>query len=236
MAFSQASIKDSSIVVPNFKLGAGLGVPQKDLKIMMGNSSIIHTKFEVKLKSQWIVGAHYNFMFGNSVKDSGMLQELITEGGGIINANGQFGTFQLLQRGHHAGIHAGRLFSILAPNKNSGFVVTMGAGIFSYRVNFNNISSDILQLSGGLQKGYDRYTAGYSLTEFVGYQLFSNNRLLNFYAGVEFTQAFTKIRRAYQVDFEINDPRFGRRNDQLISFQFGWILPLYKRPPKEFYY
>ncbi len=235
-SYSQVSIKDSSILLPNLKLGISAGFPSKDLKKTFGTSAIINTKFEVKFKSQWFVGAQYNFLFGRSVKDSAMLDELLTDGGGIINANGEFGTFEMLQRGHHVGIHAGRLFSILAPNPNSGFIVSAGVGIFTYKINFNNISGDLIQLNGEYSKGYDRYTAGHSFTEFVGYQYFSNNRLLNFYAGVEFTQAFTKIRRGYQVDFEVNDPRFGQRMDHLFSIQFGWMLPLYKRPPKEFYY
>ena len=233
---SQANISDSSILLPNLKLGISAGFPLNDLKKIVGTSAIINTKFDVKFKSQWFVGAQYNFLFGGSVKDSGMLDELITDGGGIINANGEFGTFEMLQRGHHVGLNFGRLFSVLAPNPNSGFIASVGVGIFTYKINFNNISGDLIQLNGEYSKGYDRYTAGHSFTEFVGYQYFSNNRLLNFYAGVEFTQAFTKIRRGYQVDFEVNDPRFGARMDNLFSIQFGWILPLYKRPPKEFYY
>lgn len=236
MIFSQANISDSSILLPNLKLGISAGFPSNDLKETFGTSAIINTKFDVKFKSQWFVGAQYNFLFGGSVKDSAMLDELITEGGGIINTNGEFGTFEMLQRGHHIGIHAGRLFSVLAPNPNSGFIASVGVGVFTYKINFNNISGDLIQLNGEYSKGYDRYTAGHSFTEFFGYQYFSNNRLLNFYAGVEFTQAFTRIRRGYQVDFEVNDPRFGSRMDNLFSIQFGWMLPLYKRPPKEFYY
>jgi len=234
--FSQASISDSSILLPNLKLGASAGFPSNDLKKTFGTSAIINTKFDVKFKSQWFIGAQYNFLFGGSVKDSGMLDELITDGGGIINTNGEFGTFEMLQRGHHVGIHVGRLFSVLAPNANSGIITSFGVGIFTYKINFNNISGDLIQLNGEYSKGYDRYTAGNSFTEFIGYQYFSNNRLANFYAGVEFTQAFTKIRRGYQVDFEENDPRFGARMDNIFSIQVGWILPLYKRPPKEFYY
>lgn len=142
----------------------------------------------------------------------------------------------MLQRGHHSGIYFGRLFPILSPNPNSGIVATIGTGIFTHKINFNNISGDLTQLNGEYSKGYDRYTAGYSFTEFVGYQYLSNNRLLNFYGGIEFTQAFTKIRRGYQVDYEVDDSRFGPRKDHMFSIQVGWILPLYKRPPKEFYY
>ena len=82
----------------------------------------------------------------------------------------------------------------------------------------------------------NRPEQGISFTEFLGYQYLSNNRLLNFYGGIEFTQAYTKVRRNHQVDFEPDDVRFGTRKDFMFSVQVGWILPLYKRPPKEFYY
>ena len=234
--FTQENIADSSILLPSLKLGYSASFPQSDLQNRFGFTSTINTKFDVKFRNQWIIGAQYNFMFGATVKDSGMIQELLTDGGGIINTNGEFGTYELLQRGHHVNIFIGRLFPVFSPNPNSGIIATLGGGIFTHRINFNNISGDLVQLNGESSKGYDRYTAGYSLTQFLGYQFHSNNRLLNFYGGFEFTQAFTKIRRGYQVDYEIDDVRFGSRTDLLFSIQVGWILPLYKRPPKEFYY
>lgn len=235
-ANSQASISDSSILLPSLKLGYSASFPQNDLKERIGFTSTLNTKLDLKFRNQWIVGAQYNFMFGSTVKDSGMIQELLSSGGGIINTNGEFGTYEMLQRGHHVNVFVGRLFPVFSPNQNSGIFATVGAGVFTHKINFNNISGDIVQLNGESAKGYDRYTAGFSLTEFIGYQYHSNNRLLNFYGGFEFTQAFTKIRRGYQVDYEVDDARFGPRKDYLFSIQVGWILPLYKRPPKEFYY
>ena len=233
---SQVSISDSSILLPSLRLGYSFSFPQQDLKKSMGITSTLNTKFEVKFPSQWIVGGYYNFMFGSTYKDSSMLSELRTSAGGIINENGQFGTYEMLQRGHHGGIYIGRLFPYFSPNDNSGIIATLGCGIFSHKINFNNISGDITQLRGDYGKSYDRFTAGISFTEFLGYQYLSNNRLLNFYGGIEFTQAYTKVRRNHQVDFEPDDVRFGTRKDFMFSVQVGWILPLYKRPPKEFYY
>lgn len=233
---AQSSVSDSSILMPVLKLGYSVTLPAKDLKNSFGLTSTLNTRFEVKFKNQWIVGAKYDFLFGSNYKDSGMLQELITSSGGIINSNGEFGTYEMLQRGHHVGVYGGRLFPVFSPNPNSGIITTIGVGILVHKVNFNNISGDIIQLNGEYVKGYDRYTSGISFTEFIGYRYMSNNRLLNFYGGIEFTQAYTKIRRDYQVDYALNDPRFGQRKDFLYSIQVGWILPLYKRAPKEFYY
>ena len=235
-AYAQSNISDSSINTPLLKLGYSANFPLKDLKNSFGFTSSINVKFEIKFKSQWIIGGKYNFLWGNNVKDSGMLEDLITSSGGIIGTNGEFSIYEMLQRGHHIGVYAGRLFPILSANPNSGFVVTGGVGLLTHKINFNNINNDIIQLNGIYKAGYDRYTSGISFTEFIGYRYLSNNKLMNFYCGIEFTQAFTKIRRDYQVDFKIDDERFGMRKDNLFNFQIGWILPLYRRAPKEFYY
>ena len=234
--FSQSNVTDSSITMPLLKLGYSGNFPGKDLKERFGFTSSLNARFEIKFKSQWIVGAKYDFLFGNNVSDSGMLEELITSSGGIIGIDGKFSTFEMLQRGHHIGVYVGRLLPYLSANPNCGFIVTAGVGLLTHKINFNNLNNDIIQLNGIYKGGYDRYTSGISFTEFIGYRYMSNNNLMNFYCGIEFTQAFTKLRRDYQVDYEINDPRFGMRNDNIFTIQIGWILPLYKRAPKEFYY
>ena len=233
---SQVNVTDSSINMPLFKIGYGANLPQKDLKDRFGYMSGLNMNLEIKTKSQWIAGFKYDYLFGNKVKEIGMLSELITNSGGIINNSGEFGTYELLQRGMHFSVYGGRLFPIASPNLNSGIVVTAGAGLLVHKIIFNNINGDLIQLNGEFSKGYDRYTSGLSFSEYIGYRYMSNNRLLNFYGGIEFTQANTKIRRDYQVDYEINDPRYGSRKDYLFTLQVGWILPLYKRPPRDFYY
>jgi len=257
ISYGQSSITDSSINIPLLKLGYSANFPGKDLKDRFGFTSSLNARFEIKLKSQWIVGVKYDFLFGGNVSDSGMLKELITSSGGIIGVDGKFSTYEMLQRGHHIGVYLGRLLPYLSTNPNSGFVITAGVGLLTHKINFNNINNDIIQLNGIYKGGYDRYTSGISFTEFIGYRYMSNNKLMNFYCGIEFTQAFTKLRRDklmnfycgieftqaftklrrdYQVDYEINDPRFGMRNDNLFNIQVGWILPIYSRVPKEFYY
>jgi hypothetical protein len=88
-------------------------------------------------------------------------------------------------------------------------------------------------LEGDYLKGYDRLTSGFCLSEFVGYQLLSNSRLLNFFAGVELYQGFTRSRRDWNIDQVKKDD--SPRLDLLSGIRVGWVLPLYRRAPKEFY-
>ena len=76
--YSQANLSDSSINMSLLKLGYSANFPGKDLKDRFGFTSSINARFEIKLKSQWIVGAKYDFLFGSNVSDSGMLKELLS--------------------------------------------------------------------------------------------------------------------------------------------------------------
>jgi len=62
----------------------------------------------------------------------------------------------------------------------------------------------------------------------------SKTRLLNFYAGLEFIQAWTQNRREY------NFVQMGKdnttRSDWLYGIRIGWIFPIYSGQSREFYY
>jgi hypothetical protein len=81
---------------------------------------------------------------------------------------------------------------------------------------------------------YDRLTNGLCLSQFLGYTNFSNSRRINFYAGLEFMEGFTKNRRNYNFDTAMKDD--ASRLDFFLGFKLGWIIPLYKKVPKEYYY
>ena len=233
---SQVNVTDSSINMPLLKIGYSGNFSGGDLKDRFGYTSFLNFDLSYKLKSQWGFGIKYDYLFGNVVHDTSMLDDLKTTGGGILANSGDYGIFESLARGHQLSVYGSRLFPVLSPNANSGIVVNFGVGLLIHQIKYNNISGDIIQLNGEYSKGYDRYTSGLSLHQYIGYRFLSNNRLLNFYAGFEFTQGFTKIRRDYQVDYSVDDERFGDRKDFMYSFKIGWILPLHKREPREYYY
>ena len=77
-------------------------------------------------------------------------------------------------------------------------------------------------------------TNGFMLTQFLGYQYFSGSRLVNFYFGVELNEGFTKNRRAYNFSEKRKDDE--SRVDISVGFKVGWVIPMYRKAPKEFYY
>ena len=80
----------------------------------------------------------------------------------------------------------------------------------------------------------DRLTSGLGISEFIGYLYMGNNRLKSFYAGVEFTQGWTKCRRKY--DYNTMSYNNSNYHDYIYGIKVGWIIPSYKRASKTGYY
>ena len=57
--------------------------------------------------------------------------------------------------------------------------------------------------------------------------------MANFYFGLECLQGFTQNRRSFDYDSMSQDTK--KRLDILYGARIAWILPLYKKPPSEFY-
>ena len=110
-----------------------------------------------------------------------------------------------------------------------------GIGFMQHRIKFEDKFQEVPLLSGkNYYPGYDRLTNGVMFTEFIGYRLLSNRRLINVFAGVEFTQAVTKNRREVNYDTGLKDNN--QRLDLTMGFKVGLSLPLYKPTPQEYYY
>ena len=75
---------------------------------------------------------------------------------------------------------------------------------------------------------------GPSISQFIGYVHFGNNKTINFHIGAEFIQAWTKSRRPFDFDRMQADTQ--KRFDRLWGIRVGWMLPLYKRTAKESYF
>lgn len=231
-------MRDSLINASLVDVNYSYQFPQFDMKERFGNSSGLGLGYTFKTNKKIEFGASYQFIFGNGVKDTNMLNDLRTSSGGIISQNGEFAVYRLQERGHHFGVNVGYQFFSLGPNPNCGFVLKAGVGLLIHKISFQNLNDDIPQFNNRNKEykaGYDRYTSGLAFSQFIGYRYLSNNSLVNFYIGFEAVEGYTKLRRDYQVDYPANFENKTRK-DFLYGLKFGWILPIYKRPAKDYYY
>jgi len=233
---SQVSVNDSSLNIPMFYASYAFQAPGGDLADRFGVNSVIGAGFQWKTPGNWIFGTDFNFIFGGNIKNADSLQfNLKTDNGNIIDMAGNWTDYSLYERGYYLTAKFGKLFPILSPNPNSGFFITGSAGYLQHKIRIEVVNNTAPQLNGDYKKGYDRLTGGFVINEFIGYMYLSNNRLLNFYGGFEFTQAWTKPLR--DVNFDTMKPdELTKRFDLLNGFRIGWIIPIFQRQPEKFYY
>ena len=179
-------------------------------------------------------GANISYLFGNKLKESGVLDSIKTADGHVINQNGIYAEVRLFERGFTGALNFGRLFNIWNRNPNSGIFFMAGAGFIQHKIKIDDIGNASPQLSKEMKKGYDRLTNGFAVTESIGYLFLGNKKTINFFGCIDVMQGFTEGRREWDYDLMRSDS--GKRFDLLYGIRFGWILPLYKRTPDLYYY
>lgn len=227
------SVKDSSFRILMVGVHFGGQVPLGDLQKRFGENLNAGANFVWKTKRNILFGVEGSYFFGSNVKED-VLSNLRTDDGHITDNEGYPADLRVTERGWNFYANAGYLINKLGHNPNSGVFVTVGAGWTQHKVKLYDTNKKIAAINGDLKKGYDRLTGGFGLSQFIGYKYMGNTRLVNFYAGFEFYEAFTKSLRGYNFDTGLFDNK--QRMDILVGFRFGWILPLYKRTKDMYYY
>lgn len=201
-------------------------LPGADLAQRFGNNYNLGGGLEYfTSESNLIFGIEGGYLFGNTVKFD-VLDNLRNDEGFIIGNDKAPADIQLRQRGFYLGALIGKLFSLSSKNPRSGLRLTGSVGILQHKIRIqDDPSRSVPQLLDDYKKGYDRLSNGLAFNEFIGYQLLSQDRRINFYIGFEFTQAFTQNRRSINFDTRMKEDE--KRFDMLYGFRAGWVLPFY---------
>lgn len=229
----QKSMKDSVYRVLIVGLHLEGQMPGGDMAKRFGNSMSAGMPVFFKTRKNLLFGIEGNVFFSTNVKEQ-PLTNLYTPELTITDANGNPGGIRFSERGFNIYGMFGGIINKLGHNKNSGLMLLAGGGYLWHKILMYDVGKNIPQIHGNLMKGYDRLTGGISANQFIGYMWISQNKIANFYFGFEFQEGFTKGLRGWQYDLMAKDDK--QRLDLLYGFRFGWLLPLYKKAPKEFYY
>ncbi len=237
-ASAQVNLKDTTIGMAMFYATYSYQFPGGGLAKLYGGNSSIGGGFQYKLRSNWVIGAEGNFLFGGTIKNSDSLIKMIADDQGlIIDENGYMAGINYYERGWSVYGKFGKIFPMyptLAPNRNCGLTVMLGGGYIQDHIKIHNPDGTTPQINDDYGKGYDRLNSGIAVTASLGYLFMSNSRLLNFYAGFEFIQAWTKSRRQYDFDLQAYDNT--KYSSQFYGLKVSWFVPIYARKPKDFYY
>jgi len=210
-------------------------IPGHDLAQRFGNNSQIGASFFYKFRSNLVTGVEGSFLFSENVRRNDQYLRLIAASdGNVISEAGTFAGIFFHQRGFNLQARVGGIIPIFGPNPNSGLLILGGAGMLQHKIRIEVEGNNVPQLRGDYRKGYDRLTSGPSISQYIGYVYFDNEHTINFQVGLEFTQAWTQSRRSF--DFDRMQPDIKKRFESLWGVRIGWLLPLIKRAPRDYYY
>ena len=231
--FSQRNLKDESIFTPIFGLNYKANISGGDMAQRWGFTNTIGADIDFKLKNNLIFGVDGGFMFGNSLKDMTIFTNVINSYGTITGLSGAPADVFLYMRGMNVNANIGYVFNKLGHNANSGLWINVGVGFMAHKIRIESLYDDVVNLEGDYRKGYDKLTMGLNTKQFIGYLYQADHRFLNFYAGLEFTQGFTRNIRNY--NFDTKGPENDLRLDLVHSIKVGWMIPIYQSETKEYY-
>ncbi len=215
--------------VITLNMSYGFHNPAGDLSKRFGaNFSIGGGLDLITEKKNLIFGLKGNNLFGNTVKED-VLASLRDRDGFILGSIGAgqatYAEVFLRERGLYVGGHFGKLLTLSKKNQRAGLRLTFGLGLLQHKVRIQDENNNADQLKGELIKGYDQLSNGLAFEQFIGYQQLNRKTGINFFAGFELTEAFTKNRRA--VNFATQNPDLENRFDVLLGFRIGWSFTFY---------
>ncbi len=227
--------KSNSILISSFSAYYAYEIPGADLANRFGDNHKVGGTFSVKTAQNFLFELDGGYFWGNKLKQEALsiFDDLKNDEGTITSRFGTPGSILLNERGFSIFAKFGKIFPVLQANDNSGPFVSLGVGFLQHKIRIDNESNDTPQVLDDYKKGYDHLTNGVALNQFIGYRYYANNKMLNFYIGVEFTEAFTQNRRGYNYNTMSYDNK--KRLDVLTSFKAGFVIPISKRNTSTYY-
>lgn len=220
--------KDGPKPVIGLHLQYGFFQPVGKMADRFGFDNTVQVSLDLLTKKDWIVGGDFQYFFGKDVKEDPLAKLRVAEGF-LIGNDAALADVQLRERGFYVGGYVGRTFSFkkngASKDRVNGLRVTLGAGWLQHKIRLQDDNNSAAQISGAYLKGYDRQTGGPALSQFIGYQYYSQKKRINFFAGLNLQQGFTKSMRSYNFDEMRADTE--KRLDARVGLVAGWTLPFY---------
>ena len=233
---AQRDVSDSVIATPWISINYGLNWTSGDLDERFGLLNHLGLFAGWKTAKNWVYGVEGSFIFGGDVRVTGLFDDLVDSKGNITDMNGDIATVRVLARGFHINASVGKIFPVLSPNKNSGIYVNAGLGYLSHKLRIETQDHVVPSIELDYKKGYDRLTAGLNTHQFIGYAYMANQGAINFYGGFYIQEGYTYNQRRVFFDQPETEVPQDMRLDIQYGFKVAWVIPIYKRVPKTFYY
>jgi hypothetical protein len=209
----------------------GTQLPFGTLAKRFGRNLNAGTGLEYISSKKWIFGVDGSFIFGQSIKED-VLKNIRTPEGQILSDINTYATILLRERGYYIGGYVGKLFTTFDnSNRIGGIHINIGVGFLQHKIKISDENNAAPQVAPPYSEGYDRLTNGLALTQFIGYQIISRDKTINFSVGIDLTEGFTKNRRGFNFDTRMRDDT--KRLDILAGLRATWSIVLFSNQKGE---
>lgn len=211
-----------------------LDFPAADMADRFGTSYRVGGAILYKTTSNWLFGPKIDFISGSTIREDSLIVNLRDENGYLLDQDGSRKNIKTFERGYMIGVQAGKIINTSKTNSDNGVLISTSFGFMQHKINLFDRDKSIPQIRGDYRKGYDRLTNGLYIGQYVGYNHFAKDGLVNFHIGMEVNAGFTKGRRDYLYDVMRTDDK--SRVDILFGIRGGWYIPIFKRKSEEIYF
>lgn len=200
-------------------------IPGVDFADRFGIGYQFGLELDYKFNKNWLIGGEGGFLFGTQVKETDHIENAITQNGLVITDEGALDDVDLSMRGAVLKVNAGKSFFFKPSKPSNGLLLKLGVGYLHHKILIDVNKRISPQLTGDYAKGYDRFSSGVLLTQYIGLIRLEKGKFVNLSLGFEISEAFTQNRRPY--DFHLQKPLNDSRVDLMYGLKFSWMIPVY---------
>ena len=209
-------------------------IPIGTIANVYGDNSAVGASYFFETSNNLIFGVEASYMFGINIKNPNIFNNISTENGAIIDANGYYANVKTMQRGFNSHLFSGYAFHFFK-NNLSGIYISQGIGYLQHQIFIDTKNQTIPQLNEEMKKGYDRFSNGLSTKFCFEYKYYHRKGKFQISSGVNYIIAYTKNQRIY--DFAKNEYYQNKRTlDQLLGLKIEIIIPINRKNKEEFHY
>lgn len=200
-------------------------IPGADLAKRFGIAYQMGIGADYKFGKNWYIGGEGGLLFGTNVKDGKHIEETLAQNGMVITDEGYLDEVNLNLRGGVAKLNIGKSIFFNPAKPSNGLLFKFGVGYLQHKILIDVNKKNTPQLTGLYAKGYDRFSNGMLLSQYIGLIRLEKGKFVNVSLGFEITEAFTRNARPY--DFYLQQKFTENRVDLMYGFKFTWMIPVY---------
>lgn len=241
-AFSQHTkilnkeLVDSTTSIVWMEANFSYQIPAGHLAETFKSNFNIGTGFTCKTSKNWTWNVNFNYLFGSKLSCDlrEVLGPMVNSHGDILDGYGMKATLGVEGRYWNLAVGLGKIFPVSQKMRNSGIWLQGNFGYLSHKIHFTDNDHLIDQLDGEYRKGYDQRSAGFYMSQFLGYIHLGKRRVASFYGGIEIYEMWTAPTRNWNFVTGMTDS--SKKFSALLGVKIGWIIPLYEKKRTETFY